>query len=170
MSSGLSAGQPGRATMFTEDRDELLARLRAAVGDDVARLPGLDVVGDPAVKVASPDPRQAAADLAARAGRPAYEAERAHLNAIGHGVRLDGYAIEFVGSASGSAHDLVGGFLADHGPGVFATTFRVRDVNEARAALAAAGVRFTQWGRRSLLIRIETGPATADRIELTDEG
>ena len=63
----------------------------------------------------------------------------------------------------------IGGFLADRGPGVFATTFRVRDVSAARAALAAAGVRFTQWGRRSLLIRIETGQATADRIELTDE-
>ena len=169
MSSGLSAEQPGHVTMFIEDRDELLARLRAAVGDEVARLPGLDVVGDPAIRVASAAPRQAAADLAARTGRPAYEAERDHLNAIGHGVRLDGYAVEFVGSASGSAHDLVGGFLADRGPGVFATTFRVRDVSAARAALAAAGVRFTQWGRRSLLIRIETGQATADRIELTDE-
>ena len=42
-------------------------------------------------------------------------------------------------------------------------------MSAARAALAAAGVRFTQWGRRSLLIRIETGQATADRIELTDE-
>ena len=102
------------------------------------RLPGLDVVGDPAIRVASPDPRQAAADLAARTGHPAYEAERGHLNAIGHGVRLDGYAVEFVGSASGSAHDLVGGFLADRGPGVFATTFRVRDVSAARSALAGA--------------------------------
>jgi hypothetical protein len=169
MSSSLSAGQPGPVTMIIEDRDELLARLRAALGDDVARLPGLGVIGDPAVKVATPDPGQAAADLAARTGRPAYQAERAHLNAVGYGVRLDGYAVEFVGSASGSAHDLVGGFLADHGPGVFATTFRVRDVSAARAALAGAGVRFTQWGRRSLLIRIETGQATADRIELTDE-
>jgi hypothetical protein len=41
MSSGVSAEQPGHVTMFIEDRDELLARLRATVGDDVARLPGV---------------------------------------------------------------------------------------------------------------------------------
>jgi hypothetical protein len=71
-------------------------------------------------QVASPDPRRAAADLAARSGRPEYEAERSHLNAVGYGVRLDEYAVEYVGSASGSAHDLVGGFLAEHsgGPGI----------------------------------------------------
>lgn len=130
----------------------------------------LGIVGDPAIKIASSGPKQASADLAARAGRPEYEAERSHLNAVGHGVRLDGYAVEFVGSATGSAHDLVGGFLIEHsGPGIFATTYRVRSLSAARAALAAAGVRFTQWGRHSLLLRIESGQSTAGRIELTDE-
>jgi hypothetical protein len=130
----------------------------------------LGIVGSPAIKIASPGPKQAAADLAARAGRPEYVAERSHLNAVGYGVRLDGYAVEFVGSATGSAQDLVGGFLVEHsGPGIFATTYRVRDLSAARAALTAAGVRFTQWGRHSLLLRIESGQSTAGRIELTDE-
>jgi hypothetical protein len=130
----------------------------------------LGIAGDPAIKIASPDPKQAAADLAVRAGRPAYEAERSHLNAVGYGVRLDGYAVEFVGSATGSAQDLVGGFLVGHGgPGIFATTYRVRDLSAARAALAAAGVPFTQWGRHSLLLRVESGQPAASRIELTDE-
>jgi hypothetical protein len=130
----------------------------------------LGIVGDPAIKIASPDPGQAAAELAARAGRDEYQAERPHLNAVGYGVRLDGYAVEFVGSATGSAQDLVGGFLVAHsGPGIFATTYQVRSLSAARAALAAAGVRFTQWGRHSLLLRIESGQSTAGRIELTDE-
>jgi hypothetical protein len=200
MSSSLSAEQLGHVTMFVEDHDALLARLRAMPGDEVRRRglcvhfapvklagdavtgeprvegahgPGdhpLGIVGDPAIKIASPDPKQAAADLAVRAGHPQYEAERSHLNAVGYGVRLDGYAVEFVGSATGSAQDLVGGFLAGHGgPGIFATTYRVRNLSAARAALAAAGVRFTQWGRHSLLLRIESGQSTAGRIELTDE-
>jgi hypothetical protein len=130
----------------------------------------LGIVGNPAIKIASPGPKQASADLAARAGRPGYEAERSQLNAVGYGVRLDGYTVEFVGSATGSAQDLVGGFLAEHrGPGIFATTYRVRDLSAARAALTAAGVRFTQWGRHSLLLRVESDQATAGRIELTDE-
>jgi hypothetical protein len=130
----------------------------------------LGIVGDPAIKIASPGPRQAAADLAVRAGRAEYEAERSHLNAVGYGVRLDGYAVEFVGSATGSAQDLVGGFLVEHGgPGIFATTYRVRNLSAARAALAAAGVHFTQWGRHSLLLRVESGQSTACRIEFTDE-
>lgn len=130
----------------------------------------LGIVGDPAIKIASTGPKQASAELAGRAGRPGYEAERSHLNAVGYGVRLDGYAVEFVGSATGSAQDLVGGFLAEHsGPGIFATTYRVRNLSAARAALAAAGVRFTQWGRHSLLLRVESGQSTAGRIELTDE-
>jgi hypothetical protein len=130
----------------------------------------LGVVGQPTIKIASPDPRADCADLAARAGRPAYESERNHLNAVGYGVRLDGWTVEFVGSATGSAQDLVGGFLAEHGGrGIFATAYRVRDLSAARAALAAAGARFTQWGRHSLLLRIESGPSTAVRIELTDE-
>jgi hypothetical protein len=130
----------------------------------------LGIVGDPAIKIASADPKQASADLAARAGRAGYEADRGHLNAVGYGVRLDGYTVEFVGSATGSAQDLVGGFLVEHsGPGIFATTYRVRSLSAARAALAAAGVRFTQWGRHSLLLRIESGQSTAGRIELTDE-
>jgi hypothetical protein len=132
----------------------------------------LGIVGDVAIKIASPEPKQAAADLAVRAGRPEYEAERTHLNAIGYGVRLDGYAVEFVGSATGSAQDLIGGFLAEHGggPGIFATTYQVRDLSAARAALTAVGVRFTQWGRHSLLLRVESGQSTAGRIEFTDEG
>jgi hypothetical protein len=131
----------------------------------------LGIVGDPAIKIASPDPKRAAADLAARSGRPGYEAERSHLNAVGYGVRLDDHAVEYVGSASGSAHDLVGGFLAEHsgGPGIFATVYRVRDLSAARAALTAADVRFTQWGRHSLLLRVESSQSTAGRIELTDE-
>ena len=131
----------------------------------------LGIVGDPAIKIASPDPRRAAADLAARSGRPEYAAERSHLNAVGYGVRLDDYTVEFVGSASGSAQDLVGGFLAEHGggPGIFATVYRVRDLSAARAALASADVRFTQWGRHSLLLRVESSQSTAGRIEFTDE-
>lgn len=131
----------------------------------------LGIVGDPAIKIASPDPRRAAADLAARSGRLEYETERRHLNAVGYGVRLDRYAVEYVGSASGSAHDLVGGFLAERGgdPGIFATVYRVRDLSTARAALTAADVRFTQWGRHSLLLRVESSQSTAGRIELTDE-
>jgi hypothetical protein len=130
----------------------------------------LGIVGDPAIKIASADPKQAAADLAARSGRPGYEADRGQLNAVGYGVRLDGYAVEFLGSATGSGQDLIGGFLAEHsGPGIFATTYRVRDLSATRAALAAEGVRFTQWGRHSLLLRIEAGPSTAGRIEFTDE-
>ena len=200
MSSGLSAERLGHVTMFVEDRDGLLARLRAMLGDAAGPLPGLSVqvapvkldgdavtgepqvegaywpgehplgiVGDPAIKIASPDPRQASADLAVRAGRPGYEAERSHLNAVGYGVRLDGYTVEFVGSATGSAQDLVGGFLAEHsGPGIFATTYRVRNLSAARAALTAAGVRFAQWGRHSLLLRVEDGKSTAGRIEFTD--
>jgi hypothetical protein len=201
MSSGLSAKPLGHVTMFIEDRDGLLARLRAMLGDEVSRLPGLcihfspvkvaavaitgelqveathwpgdhplGIVGDPTIKIASPAPKQSSADLAVRAGRPEYEAERSHLNAVGYGVRLDGYVVEFVGSATGSAQDLVGGFLVEHsGPGIFATTYRVRDLSAARAALAAAGVRFTQWGRHSLLLRVESDQSTAGRIELTDE-
>lgn len=130
----------------------------------------LGIVGDPAIKIASPGPQRASADLAVRAGRPAYEADRSHLNAVGYGVRLDGCAVEFVGSATGSARDLVGGFLVEHsGPGIFATTYRVRNLSATRAALAAAGVRFTQWGRHSLLLRVESGQSTAGRIEFTDE-
>jgi hypothetical protein len=151
------------------DGDRLIGQLQA----EEARRPDshpLGIVGHPAIKIASPDPKQAAAELAARSGRPGYEAGRSHLNATGYGVRLDGCAVEFVGSASGSAHDLVGGFLAEHcGPGIFATTYRVRDLSAARAALAAAGVRFTQWGRHTLLLRVEDGQSTAGRIELTDE-
>lgn len=131
----------------------------------------LGIVGDPAIKIASPDPRRAAADLAARSGRPEYAAERSHLNAVGYGVRLDDCTVEFVGSASGSAQDLVGGFLAEHdgGPGIFATVYRVRDLSAARTALTSADVRFTQWGRHSLLLRVESSQSTAGRIEFTDE-
>jgi hypothetical protein len=201
MSSGLSAEELGHVTMFVEDHDGLLARLRAVLGDQTSRLPGLcvhftpvklagdsvpgelrlaraywpgdhplGIVGDLAIKIASPGPKKASAELAVRAGRPEYEAERSHLNAVGYGVRLDGYAVEFVGSATGSAQDLVGGFLVEHGaPGIFATTYRVRNLSVARAALAAAGIRFTQWGRHSLLLRVESGQSTAGRLELTDE-
>jgi hypothetical protein len=201
VSSGLTAEQLGHVTMFIEDHDGLLGRLRAMLGDEVSRLPGLCVhfapvelardtvtgelqvegahrpvdhplglVGDPTIKIASPAPKQASAELAVRAGRAEYEAERSHLNAVGYGVRLDGYAVEFVGSATGSARDLVGGFLAEHsGPGIFATTYRVRNLSAARAALSAAGVRFTQWGRHSLLLRVESGQSTVGRIEFTDE-
>jgi hypothetical protein len=130
----------------------------------------LGIVGQPAIKIASPDPKADCAELAARAGRPEYEAERSQLNAVGYGVRLDDCTVEFVGSATGSAQDLVGGFLTEHGGrGIFATTYQVRDLSAARAALAAAGARFTQWGRHSLLLRIESGQSTAGRIELTDE-
>jgi hypothetical protein len=129
----------------------------------------LGIVGAPAIKIASADPRQDAADLAVRTGRGEYVAARSHLNAVGYGVRLDGPPVEFVGSASGSAHDLVGGFLADRGRGIFATTYRVRDVSAARSALTAAGAPFTQWGRHSLLLRVEAGTDMAGRIELTDE-
>jgi hypothetical protein len=130
----------------------------------------LGIVGDPTIKIASAGPEQASAELALRAGRAEYAADRSHLNAVGYGVRLDAYAVEFVGSATGSAQDLVGGFLAGHGgPGIFATAYRVRNLSATRAALAAAGVRFTQWGRHSLLLRIESGQSTAGRIELTDE-
>jgi hypothetical protein len=200
MSSGLSAEQLGHVTMFVEDHDGLLARLRAMLGDKASQPPGLcvhfapvklagdavtgeprvegahrpvdhplGIVGDPPIKIASPGPKRAAAELALRAGRAEYEADRGHFNAVGYGVRLDGYAVEFVGSASGSAQDLVGGFLVEHGgPGIFATTYRVRNLSPTRAALAAAGVRFTQWGRHSLLLRVESGQSTAGRIELTD--
>jgi hypothetical protein len=130
----------------------------------------LGIVGDPAIKVASRDPKVAAAELAAQAGRPEYEAERGHFNAVGYGVHLDGYTVEYVGSATGSVQDLVGGFLAEHsGPGIFATTYQVRSLSATRAALTAADVRFTQWGRHSLLLRIEDGQSTVGRIEFTDE-
>jgi hypothetical protein len=129
----------------------------------------LGIVGAPAIKIASADPGREAADLAVRAGRPEYRADRSHFNAVGHGVQLDGGNVEFVASASGSAHDLVGGFLAGRGRGIFATTYRVRDVSAARSALTAAGAPFTQWGRHSLLLRIEADTDMAGRIELTDE-
>jgi hypothetical protein len=130
----------------------------------------LGIVGDPTIKIASLGPKQASAEVALRAGRAGYAADRSHLNAVGYGVRLDGYAVEFVGSATGSTADLVGGFLVEHsGPGIFATTYRVRNLSATRAALAAAGVRFPQWGRHSLLLRIESAQSAAGRIELTDE-
>jgi hypothetical protein len=44
-----------------------------------------------------------------------------------------------------------------------------RDLSAARAAPTAAGVRFTQWGRHSLPLRVESDQSTAGRIELTDE-
>jgi hypothetical protein len=151
------------------DGDTVTGETRVEEG----RQPGdhpLGITGDPAIKIASADPKQAAAGLAARAGRPGYEAERGQLNAVGYGVRLDGYAVEFLGSATGSSQDLIGGFLAEHsGPGVFATTYRVRDLSATRAALTAADVRFTQWGRHSLLLRVEDGQSTVGRIEFTDE-
>ena len=43
MSSALSAEQLGHVTMFIEDRDGLLTQLRAMLGDEVSRLPGLCV-------------------------------------------------------------------------------------------------------------------------------
>ena len=129
----------------------------------------LGIIGGPTIKIASPDPKQSAADLASRAGRPEYEVERGHFNAVGYGVRFDEHAVEFVSSASGPRQDLVGGFLAEHGPRIFATTYLIADFGAARAALAAADVRFTQWGRHSLLLRVESDQSTAGRIELTDE-
>jgi hypothetical protein len=195
MPSDLSAEQLGHLTMFTDGYDAAAAQLAVAQGGEVLQLGGLCVhfapvqvgggalaserpywpedhplglTGDPAIKVASPDPKQAAADLASRAGQPVYEADRSYFNAVGYGVRLGDHAVEFVGSASGGDHDLVGGFLAGHGPGVFSTTYRVRDFSAARAALAAQDIRFTQWGRHSLLLRPESVPGA--RIELTDAG
>ncbi len=194
MPSDLSAEPLGHLTMFTDDYDAAAAQLRATQGDDVLRLGGLcvhfapaaigagplareraswpddhplGITGDLTIKVASPDPKQAAADLASQTGRPDYHADRGHLNAVGYGVRFAGHAVEFLGSASGGDHDLVGRFLAGHGPGIFSTTYLVRDLGAARAALAAREVRFTQWGRHSLLLRPESAPGA--RIELTDE-
>lgn len=193
MPSDLSAEQLGHLTMFTDDYDAVLAQLRATQGDEVLRINGLSVhfapvtvgggaiareraywpddhplgiTGDPTIKFASPDPKQAAADLAAQTGRPDYDADRGHLNAVGYGVRFGDHAVEFLGSASGGDHDLVGGFLAGPGPGVFSTTYLIRDFGAARAALAAQDIRFTQWGRHSLLLRPESAPGA--RIELTD--
>jgi hypothetical protein len=194
MPSDLSAEQLGHLTMFTDDYDAVVAQVRAAQGDEVVRLGGLCVhfapaepggaiareraywpddnplglTGDPTIKVAAADPKQAAADLASQAGRPDYHADRGHLNAVAYGVRFGGHAVEFLGSASGGDHDLVGGFLAGHGPGIFSTTYLVRDFGAARTALAAQDIRFTQWGRHSLLLRPESAPGA--RIELTDEG
>lgn len=194
MPSDLSVARLGHVTLFTDDYDALVARLRATSGADVLWLHGLclhfaaaepaggaiarepafwpdehplGITGGPTIKVASPDPKQAAADLASLVGRPDYDVERSHFNAVGYGVRFAGHAIEFVGSASGGDHDLVGGFLAEHGPRIFSTTYLVRDFSGARAALAAEHVPFTQWGRHSLLLRPELTHGA--RIELTDE-
>lgn len=193
MPSDLSAEQLGHLTMFTDDRDAVAAQVQATQGGEVLCLGGLcvhfaaadlgggplareraywpedhplGITGEPAIKVASPDPKQAAADLASLAGQPAYEADRGYFNAVGYGVRFGDHTVEFVGSASGGDHDLVGGFLAGHGPGIFSTTYLVRDLQAARAALAAQDVRFTQWGRHSLLLRPDSAPGA--RIELTD--
>lgn len=194
MPSDLSDARLGHVNLFTDDYDAVLAQLRATSGTEVLWLHGLclhfaavdlsggtiarepafwpdehplGITGGPTIKVASPDPKQAAVDLASRVGRPEYDVERGHFNAVGYGVRFDEHAIEFVSSASGGDHDLVGGFLAQHGPRIFATTYLIADFGAARAALAAADVPFTQWGRHSLLLRPEL---THDaRIELTDE-
>jgi catechol 2,3-dioxygenase-like lactoylglutathione lyase family enzyme len=142
----------------------------AGVAGDAAYWPDkrqLGITGGPTVKVASPDPGQAADDVAGLVGRPAYEVERPHLNAVGYGVRFGDHAVEFVDSASGGDHDLVGGFLDEHGQCMFAIAFRVRDFAATRAALAAGDVPFTQWGRHSLLLRPELTHGA--RIELTDE-
>jgi catechol 2,3-dioxygenase-like lactoylglutathione lyase family enzyme len=142
----------------------------AGVAGDPAYWPDkhqLGITGGPTVKIATKGPGQAADDVAALVGRPTYEVERAHLNAVGHGVRFHDHAVEFADSASGGDHDLVGGFLDEHGPSIFAITYQIRDFAAARAALAAAGVPFTQWGRHSLLLRPELTHGA--RIELTDE-
>jgi hypothetical protein len=193
MPTDLSAGPLGHLTMFTSGCEAAAAQSLATPGGGVLRLGGLCVhvapvnlaggplardraywpadhplglTGDPVIKVASADPKQAAADLAAQAGRPDYDADRGHFNAVGYGVRFGDHAVEFLGSASGGDHDLVGGFLAGHGPGIFSTTYLVRDFGAARALLAAQDVRFTQWGRHSLLLRPEGALRVC--IELTD--
>jgi len=170
MPSDLSAEQPGHLTMFTDDYDAVVAQLRAAQGDEVVRLGGLRVHFAPA-ELGGAIARERAYwpdDQASQARRPDYHADRGHLNAVAYGVRFGDHTVEFLGSASGGDHDLVGGFLAGHGPGIFSTTYLVRDFSAARAALAAQDIAFTQWGRHSLLLRPESAPGA--RIELTDEG
>ncbi|HVW42447.1 MAG TPA: hypothetical protein VHC18_13955 [Amycolatopsis sp.] len=123
----------------------------------------LGVVGGLTVKVASSGPEKAAADLVALTGEPAYAVERSHLNSVGHGVRFADHAVEFTGSATGVDTDLVGGFVRDHGERIFCVSFTVRDILAARSHLVASGVRFEQYGRRSLMLR----PTHGARIELT---
>jgi hypothetical protein len=178
------AGHGGLAGAFTrpEDLHGLSLRLTEATGDGAAGQAGaagqreqagrpiglpLGITAGPTIKVASPEPGRAASEVARLVGRPAYAAEQPHLNAVGHGVRFDDHAVEFVGSASGADHDLIGGFLGEHGQRIFAVTYLVRSLSAARAALAGADVPFTQWGRRSLLLG--PGYTHGARIELTGE-
>jgi hypothetical protein len=128
----------------------------------------LGITGPATVKVASPQPEKAAAAMAALTGREVYTVERTHLNTISHGVTFADHAVEFTGSATGSAGDLLGTFLAQRGPRIFGTAFRIKDFDQARAHLVAENVKFTQWGRHSLLLgpELTNGPL----IELTDAG
>ncbi|MFI1293279.1 VOC family protein [Streptomyces sp. NPDC020792] len=125
----------------------------------------LGVVGT-TVKVVTSEPEKAAADLAALVGQEAYAAERPHLNMSGHGVRFEDHAVEFVASATGSATDLAGGFLAARGEHICWLSFTVKDFLAARGFLVEHGVRFEQFGRHSLVLHavVEGGA----RIEITD--
>jgi hypothetical protein len=115
----------------------------------------LSITGQVTIKIASNQPELAATDVAALVGRDVYTHESVPLNSVSHGIAFLDHRLEFVGSRTGSSEDLVGGFLARRGERMYCTTFGVSDFDRARQYLAQQDVRFTQWGRSSLLIASE---------------
>jgi hypothetical protein len=126
----------------------------------------LGIIGKTTVKLASKSPAQSAADVAALVGLGTYSVERSHLNTVSTGIELPDHAVEFVGSATDAATDLIGSYIADHGERIFAVTFMVKDLSAARGYLAKSGVRFDQFGRHSLMFWL--GSPLGARVELTD--
>ncbi|MGX7677470.1 VOC family protein [Jatrophihabitans sp. DSM 45814] len=112
----------------------------------------LGITGPATIKIASKQPAVAAADVAALVGRETYTRESPQLNAMGHGIAFADHALEFVGSRTNSTTDLIGGFIERHGARMFCTTFTVADFDKARRYLVESDIRFTQFGRLSLLI------------------
>jgi len=145
----------------------LIDRAGAAKGQSGPRTDAsLALVARPVVKVVTVAPDEAAARLAALVGAEPYAVDHSYLNMTGHGVRFADHAVEYVGSATGVATDMAGGFLVRQGPGIFCVSVPVPDLSAARVVLVQAAVRFRQFGRHSLFIESSCGT----RIELTDAG
>ena len=130
---------------------------------------GIEGIAVIKVSAASPDAARAAAeDVGALVGRAVDASEYDHLDAVGYAVRFDDHALEFVASAGGVSTDLVGSFAAARGARIFAVTFMVRDLPQARAHLVRAGVEYDEFGGHSLWLGPEA--AYGARIEFTDGG